>query len=282
MSRTYERLPCAEFGRRLLEIGDLDPLYIGLYGMRAHRELPPFLLSYWCFYHIGAASHMADQHRRSLKAYWETMRIAAQNEEPTPHGTRWPRAAERRHFRGKKCVDAIVRIQREFIMPAHFVETLRASKAAEVVGLAKKRPMFGDWSAFKIADMMERTIGHPVSFDEADVLMFDAPRQGALMLCERELEDETRGLPEIERIRTALAHLKSELGGITAPGGPARPLGIQEFETILCKWKSHLNGHYPIGKDIRELRQHLEEWPGDFSSLLLANMPALPAQENMQ
>lgn len=43
------------------------------------------------------------------------------------------------------------------------------------------------------------------------------------------------------------------------PGRVKRMVLVQEVETVLCKWKAHRNGHYPPGKDTRELRQALRK-----------------------
>jgi len=43
-----------------------------------------------------------------------------------------------------------------------------------------------------------------------------------------------------------------------APPWFDRPLNIQEAETILCKYKSHTHGHYPVGKDVAAVKKALE------------------------
>jgi hypothetical protein len=55
----------------------------------------------------------------------------------------------------------------------------------------------------------------------------------------------------------AYDRLIKELGDLRAPPRYERPINIQEVETILCKWKSHLSGHYELGKDIIEVRHGL-------------------------
>lgn len=36
--------------------------------------------------------------------------------------------------------------------------------------------------------------------------------------------------------------------------------GVQEAETVLCKYKSYRNGHYFVGKDTKEIRYALKGW----------------------
>ena len=54
-----------------------------------------------------------------------------------------------------------------------------------------------------------------------------------------------------------------------------RPVGLQEVETILCKWKSHMNGHYPLNNDIMEIRHGLKDWL-PVSALARAFYDAMP------
>ena len=51
-----------------------------------------------------------------------------------------------------------------------------------------------------------------------------------------------------------------------------RRVNVQEVETIFCKYKSHLKGHYPVGKDSEEIRHALEGW-GDTAQELQKYIP---------
>src|SRR6188768_3254002 len=97
------------FGRQLIETQDLDPLYVALYqgkvdGLLTEDQLKRWVFAYWCFYHAGFASYASE---RSGPAYWGVMERAAVNITKPPVGERWPRAAERRHFRGQKAIDSV-------------------------------------------------------------------------------------------------------------------------------------------------------------------------------
>jgi hypothetical protein len=46
-----------------------------------------------------------------------------------------------------------------------------------------------------------------------------------------------------------------------APPRRERLIGPQEAETILCKWKSYLNGHYQIGEDTESCEKGLKLFP---------------------
>jgi hypothetical protein len=52
-----------------------------------------------------------------------------------------------------------------------------------------------------------------------------------------------------------------------------RRFGAFEAETVLCKWKSHMNGHYAPGKDTYEIREGLHGW-GDLATQLSRGLPS--------
>ena len=140
---------------------------------------------------------------------------------------------------------------------------------------------FGPWIAFKVADMMERVLGCPISFDETEVMMYSEPKKAAWMLWNERMAPK---YPPNTKFKED-AVLKSVVENLTihfskfnlhlAPPRYERPVNIQEIETILCKWKSHKNGHYPLNNDIHEIRDGLGQWVGRsrVARILLKNMP---------
>ena len=119
---------------------------------------------------------------------------------------------------------------------------------------------FGPWIGFKIADMLEALDVAPIAFSAEDVYLFDSPRKGAERLRES-LRSGYRGVDILD------AHLNSWAVGTIleklsgkfplAPPRYERPLGPQEAETILCKWKSYLGGHYKPGDDTKHCKEAL-------------------------
>lgn len=266
-----------EFGAALIKMRDLDPVYVGLVGAGLPEDqLKRWLLAYWCFYHAGAASWLSEQEK---SRYWIWMAIAAENREGAADlaggklplkEDRWPRATERRHFRGEKCVDAVRSLTlRSPGRPEKLVDDLVAGgdlTDAVVMQRVQLWPLFGPWIAFKAADMLERCLGVRVLFDPNLGLMYREPRAGIdLALTELDApmsaEDFYRGL------------LYWFAGFGPAPPAGTRPVGPQEVETILCKWKSMRGGHYWVGKDVREVRAALAGW-GETADRVLAAMPA--------
>jgi hypothetical protein len=223
--------------------------------------------------------------------YWEWMMKAAVNEEATPFGTRWSRGHERRHFRAKIAVDSVTALLDRY--PCYPEDMARYCAGSggwgedfrEVSKRAQEHRGFGPWMGFKIADMVDRVLGRPVSFDNAAVFMFKDPEKAAMMLWEEWGRDAlqhrySKGVSEFATDRetvlnTVAAYLIKEFSDLKAPPFGDRPINIQEVETVLCKWKSHMNGHYPPGNDIREIRKGVAPWLPfcPTANTFLENMP---------
>jgi hypothetical protein len=264
-------LSIEEFGKQLLETNDLDPIYVML--RRANMEpaiLHRWLVAYWCFYHAGVASKMAEA--ENSEAFWCLMERAAANLDGF-----WPRGTERRHFRGSLAIRSVARLQRRYSMPSLMISYLTSDPYPRTYKQVAKRVEehtgFGPWIAWKAADMLERCLGWPIQFDESCLLMFDDPQEGAFMA------GRYWGLtfPQYSAyVNYAVERLAQTpgIGDVYAPPSFDRKVNIQEFETILCKWKSHKNGKYPIGKDSKEILHHLEGW-GTLASSLRGFVPTV-------
>lgn len=243
-----QQLDIFTFSRQLIKSNDLDPVYVMLWNsdlMTSRTMLCRWLVAYWCFYHCGTACWIIDQ-----PDYWQALAEAAVTK---TH----PRASERRHFRGQAAVKSVQGLRGLRLTPDQIVRGLGHSDerptASEVMGRVKRMRGFGDWIAFKVADMLERLALCPVLFQPEDVFnMFDVPRKGAEEMAQR------HGPCQGQSVYSwAYQELTAVLGTQTAPPRHERMLNIQEVETCLCKWKSHLNGHYEVGKDIHEVRHGL-------------------------
>ncbi len=97
------------FGHTLFRSQDLDPVYLAAPQAVRDGQLHRWLVSYCLFYHCGAACFLSEQ-----EDFWRALMIAAKNETPTPFGGRWPRGAERRHFRGGAAVKAVAVLQQRY------------------------------------------------------------------------------------------------------------------------------------------------------------------------
>ena len=262
-----------EFGSDLIRTGDLDPIYIGLTSLKLDKgQLAKWLIAYWCFYHAGVACYMAELKDQGMAedTYWYKMVQAAENNSDRD-GVRWPRSAERRHFRGEKCVKAVQFLAKkgpqdwiqELIRPLAGRNNLTETHIMERI---QKWPLFGPWIAFKAADMLETCAGVPVTFSDNIGLIYKEPREALDILGEANHHSPWYVWDD----------LRSTFAQVDAPPLKRRKCGPQEVETILCKWKSHYRGHYRVGKDIAEVRHGLDGGWGDLAQDMLNAMPEIP------
>jgi len=270
MARVYPRLSIEEFGTHLLDTGDLDPVYVALNGPDGVdwgiERKGRFLVAYWCLYHCGAAAYLSDF--QGLQ-FWDGLLKAARNDALAPTGERWPRGHERRHWRGQQAIASCIELTRQYPYPEQMVVTLRAAghEYAAVSAKAQEHRGFGPWIAFKICDMLDRCLDHRVNFatEAAFNGIFKDPWEAAIQLWRVKALGVDRlspMRPKVEAVAVAqvVEYLTRHFQDHAAPPRADRPVGVQEVETILCKWKSHMNGHYPLYNDINEIHDGLLAW----------------------
>lgn len=249
------KLKWVDFGGQLICTDDLDPVYV----MLSQSNLPTSVLSkwlvaYWCFYHSGVASRIAES-----KDFYNEMYTACEE--------KWPRAAERRHFRGDNALRGIASLKLHGT-PERLVEKLCAppytfESLATRIG---EWEQFGPWITFKIADMLERILEIPIKFNhEETTCVYKEPVAGARLIATIE-GWETTNMPYV------FSRIQKALPSYMAPPLYDRLINLQEIETICCKFKAHLNGRYPVGKDSRELKHSLVGW-GDLATTLQREVP---------
>ena len=184
--------------------------------------------------------------------YWVKMLRAAEDKTT-------PRASERRHFRGKACINCINYFIQRRLLPEVWIDWVIGSAKCctlnEITSNVGQWPLFGPWIGFKIADMLERLQLCKVEFCVSDVFnMFDTPRKGAQLMSDEEG-------PANRKVELwAYNRVIRELGEYLAPPSYERTINIQEVETILCKWKSHMGGHYRIGNDSQHIHKSLNRY----------------------
>jgi hypothetical protein len=287
--QNYPRLPIEQFGTHLIVSGDLDPIYIALHKTREQHQWPDaqlfrWLLAYWCYYSAGVASYLSEF--EDGEHFWHKFLLAAHNTVKAPHGGRWERGKERRHFRGIQAVKATNELAGKYPSPDAAVRYLVSSRpfSGHIIpfGVLSDRVQdwrgFGDWISFKVGDMLERLGIADVQFAFSDA-MYKDPTQAALMQWRVK-----HGAPadsvidaEPEAVQEIVNDLIEYFNGYKADPviGSGRAIGYQEVETILCKWKSHVRGHYPLNNDIREIRDGVSPWADHSAAArnFLENMP---------
>jgi hypothetical protein len=255
--------------------------------------LKRWLVAYWCSYDCGFACYASDFHGIT---FWDIMMKAARNETTSPIGGRWPRAKERRHWRGAQSINCVLKLAEFYVDgPERMVdyisgETLGVGRETrqsfkDVMRRVQSHYLFGPWIAFKAADMIERVMGYNIEFSGSEVFMYSEPYKGALMALDANPEWWSEvGEPkqsEGQRVISACENLQKYFSDFDAPphNSPRqRKVGVQEIETILCCWKSHVNGHYPVYNDLHEIRSSVEPWASKFSTArkFLEAFPPIP------
>lgn len=256
--KTDPNMGIIEFGQQLLETGDLDPIYIMIEetDWKTGTELSQYLIAYWCFYHAGTAASICSSASNSSQ-FWDRMEQASLS-----YGNKvYPRGTERRHFRGMNGINTVKSLQCVG-SPAEVLAFLTSDNDS-LSGTAircKQIKGFGPWITFKIADMLERLALAPIQFVDDDIFqLFESPAEAAEMVwCRYRLGGNQDGPCNrkvvLDFLREALGHYYD------APPRYERKVNVQEFETVLCKWKSLNSGHYYVGKDIEETRHGLKRF----------------------
>jgi hypothetical protein len=246
------------FGAALIDRGDLDPLYAVAWEAGLDRgALARFLLGYSMFYHAGISAHLAET--PSGRFYAEV--------EAGLEGTTWPRGTERRHYRGEAARNSLADLRRAG-PPEKVWATMVPPEGAtfgEVARRVRRFTGFGPWIAFKIADMADRSGWAPVDFRDCQLDLYRDPRKGAALVMWGDAsrwQEAGQGV-----IREVAAAILAGLPGYRAPPMYDRPLNIQEAETIMCKFKGHVAGRYPVGKDVYEMMHALDGW-GNLASAM--------------
>lgn len=259
MGKVKEAMTWRNFGAYLLETGDLDPIYIGLVRLELpSKRLAKWLISYWCFYHAGLSCALSEL---SNIEFWRGVTEIA-GRPASPRGT------ERRHFRGQKAVKAVEWIADACPEPEDAIWSLvdagRPPTFRDISERIQTWPLFGPWIAFKAVDMLDRCAGVAVNVSDCALEMYKEPVAGANLIATLE-----KGFWSTEQVVNLLL---TQFGDMLAPPRYERLVDILEVETILCKFKSHFTGHYPPGKDSREVIERLEGY-GETAEKMLKFSP---------
>jgi hypothetical protein len=239
-----------DFGQALILTRDLDPLYVllnRLRGTASPDQTKRLLLAYWCFYDLGYSAELSEF---GEDGYWDNF---LQGIDSAPHGR------ERRHFRGVHGLEAWSDLKKHHYPEVAYDVLTRRVENSDVPVFFKNFRLggvrqFGPWIRWKIADMLEVIYSAPIFFERSDINMYRDPIQGAQLIA--------TGDPDKVLSREALQIITSDFirqyQGLKAPPRFERPIGIQEVETIFCKYKAHVSGRYPVGTDTHEVKKSLE------------------------
>lgn len=249
----YSVMPWTKFAEQLISTGDLDPLYILV--ARADwswERKARFTIAYTLFYHAGVSAELSELRG---PAFHNRARAMAED-------SKTPRGSERRHFRGANALRCLDWLKKEYPEPEHWVAYI-----SDLFGWKQRyariqqAPAFGPWISFKVCDMLDRILGKPTNWDGFGLHdLYDAPLAGASLI----------GAKEGGSAADGWALLLDYMRGFKAPPSLDRPCGVAEAETVACKFKSHLNGHYPMRKDTKEIVHGLKNYVQSSQALLMA------------
>jgi hypothetical protein len=128
---------------------------------------------------------------------------------------------------------------------------------------------FGPWMGFKVADMAERVLEIPVDFSTCTLGIYKDPRAGAAFIL---TGDRYQEITDDQLADVCYDIERHFCVNYDAPPAYDRPVNIQEVETILCKYKAHCYGAYPLGNDIVHVREGMKDW-GDLAEELAQYLP---------
>lgn len=262
-----------KFGTTLITTGDLDPVYIAVAEARLTKaERARWLVAYSCLYHLASSVFIA---QFQGKAFWDKLYEAAVNKD-----LYWPRGSERRHWRGKTSIVCVEGLRTHWPKPETIAEYWCSGVTAYgIMKRVQEFAFFGPWISFKVADLAERVMNYPVDFSNFELGIYSEPRKGAALLLTGDQEE----IITDGDLNLVAQELQKKLGQFKAPPvlstGKTRKVNIQEIETVLCKYKSHVNGHYPPGKDTKEVHHGLQELKFDCTLVGRMRRAVLPLME---
>lgn len=238
-----------DFGHDLIITQDLDPIYtIAAASSMPDDILKRWLLAYWCYYHAGAASYVAEGKSSQFYArMWEGSGLDGDE--------KWPRGMERRYFYGQQAANLLNGLE-DFGGPEKVVDAMVGHQDFQSIAVAVEEfTGFGPWMAWKIADMAERVLYYDVDFSDTSLAIYKDPVMGAAFILTGDKNYAISG----EELASVVADMESQLSHLNAPPYYDRPVNIQEIETVLCKYKAHCYGFYPLGNDTHHIHKGFEK-----------------------
>lgn len=207
-----------------------------------------YALMFFMFYDAGQAAAMANA--MTELDFWHMINYGYDH---------FKRGTERRHFRGQKGKDAMLKFQRmgsprtiwakmasrpDISVPDALTYTQLCRNLRDDFAGCQIGPYF----MWKAMDILERCLGYSVTLSLKETLegMPDEPKKCALTVWpDRPLSDTVRDVHDM-------------IADLPAPGIPNRYCGYSEVETILCMIKGFfLTKTHRLGDDIDEKHQQL-------------------------
>ncbi len=243
-----------EFSREHLASGDIDPVYPVLKHLvrddgreAAHSRV----FAYLAWYSL-ASSEAALAH--GLRGWpWKDLPTAE------PIWARYPTGTERRALRGgKNIMKHLEALTATVTTHGSWEDWLaRGLTGSQLVSWERMRLVTsepwgnGRWASYKTCEILWKVLGYPLEATDMGNEFSSGPREGlAIVLGSAPRGNSPDVIRELDRLAEDLRErLEDDLG---------HPLGIEELETLLCDWKSTVQGNYYVGRDTDEMLEGLE------------------------
>lgn len=239
----------------MFPVNDNDYIQTCLYkAVLSEEQLKLWTVAFSWFLHAGVAAFLASHPDQFYSLTWDEFDT-------------FPRASERRHFRGEKARKAVRQHVSLYPDASAACDDWFAGRTWEAFCDATKNTVqMGTYMRAQVYDTAQVALPRwglaPVA-PEA-LKMWKPPQAGAKLLAQ-----------EGEDIVAVTKRLIREMSHIPAPPSYKEPVGAGEVETVLCRLKKYRAGRYTVGDDIEMVKQQLtwrdstvarELWKGGFSS----------------
>lgn len=259
-----------QFGEMLFRTLDSDPGYIVLNYLREagypESQLKRFAVAWCSYYNLGIAADASEKKGAKFYEYLTSIYETAK------------RATERRHFRGKAGMSALLQWQGMFPQPEDMANHLIHDDLAKVRKAAGDVAQLGTYFVWKWGDLSEVLRQATCTFDGYEKWSPKLPFEGALLIAEE------AGKPDLGVARVYRAIAKTMNGaGVTSPYAPWRDFGVQDSETVCCVYKQYRSGSYTPGirtaKAWARLSAAKSKTASDALSMLVARNPYYTVDE---
>jgi len=240
-----------KFSHKMLETKDIDPVYPVLQELNKGLMMDEqefwlsFLYVAWYNLPVGLTAY--------TKCPEPDLRILPKID------WSWPTGIERRANRGGKVVfhiESYLKTVAEYgDQYVFYTKDLDFSKQADpeqnwriINTRLQTLHLNGRWAAYKHCEILRRVHGLPILAPDMGNAFSSGPRQG-LALFYGEVEGNSPAAIEL------LDEQALDLQARMAKWGVE--VDIEELETLMCNWKSLVNGKYYIGHDIDELLEQM-------------------------
>lgn len=269
------------FSNQMLKTSDIDPVYPVLHELNLRTPAQYSEQALWLSF---------------LYVAWYNLPVGltAYSKHPEPSekilpkiDNSWPTGIERRANRGGKVVfhiDSYLKAvneygnQHDYYTADMNMDATTEKELHENWRIVNQRLQLlylnGRWAAYKHCEILRRVHGLPVLAPDMGNAFSSGPRAG-LALFYGEIEGNSPAV--IAQLDEQALDLQFRMAGSGVE------VDIEELETLMCNWKSLVNGKYYIGHDIDELLEQMhtgEErgWLSTINSALLqkARADSLP------